>query len=271
MQRIEERTMSLPALEIFQDEGWITDVSQQVKSGKEATVYCCQATPLAGGAFLAAKIYRDRRDRTFRNDAIYQTGRLIRDSRLRRAAANKSAAGRSAQFSSWIEHEFATLTLLHAIGADVPRPIACAASGTLLEYVGEPTPRRRRALGVSANAILMQYIGEADTPAPHLQHAPMEREEARPLFERIIGNVALWLSYDRVHSDLSAFNILYWQGDVTIIDFPQAVDPCVNPNAQALLTRDVENVCRYFARYGVRADPTRLADSLWRRYLSGDL
>ena len=55
-----------------------------------------------------------------------------------------------------------------------------------------------------------------------------------------------------------------------MIDFPQAVDPQVNPNARALLARDVTNVCRFFARHGVPTDPERIADLLWRRYWYGE-
>ena len=42
-----------------------------VKSGKEATVYCCQAHPSTGAKLLAAKVYRSRNNRSFKNDVIY--------------------------------------------------------------------------------------------------------------------------------------------------------------------------------------------------------
>ena len=41
-----------------------------VKSGKEATVYCCQAHPSVGRLWLAAKVYRPREQRAFKNDAV---------------------------------------------------------------------------------------------------------------------------------------------------------------------------------------------------------
>src|SRR5436309_2682820 len=91
------------------------------------------------------------------------------------------------------------------------------------------------------------------------------------LFTRIMRNVELWLAYNVVHGDLSAFNILWWEGNVTIIDVPQAVDPRVNPNARDLLARDIDNVCRYFSRSGVQADPARLAARLWTRFLHAEL
>ena len=57
-------------------------------------------------------------------------------------------------------------------------------------------------------------------------------------------NVELMLAYDRVHGDLSAYNVLYRDGEVRIIDFPQAVDPRFNSNALYLLERDIEHLCR---------------------------
>ena len=62
------------------------------------------------------------------------------------------------------------------------------------------------------------------------------------------------LSHGRVHADLSAFNVLYWQGDYRIIDFPQSVDPEVHSAAFPLFERDVVRLCQYFSRYGIVAD-----------------
>jgi RIO kinase 1 len=70
---------------------------------------------------------------------------------------------------------------------------------------------------------------------------------------------------------LAARALLYWNGALTVIDFPQAVDPRFNPNARALFDRDVENVCRYFNQFGVGADAWSLADDLWRRWKYADL
>jgi len=96
-------------------------------------------------------------------------------------------------------------------------------------------------------------------------------DEARRLLHTLMREVELWLAHNVVHGDLSPYNILWWRGSATVIDFPQAVDPRVNANAQALLSRDIENVCRYVARHGVRADHHRIADNLWRRFLRAEL
>lgn len=241
-------SIELPSLTAFCGEGLITDVIEVVKSGKEATVYCCKAVSAAGVELLAAKVYRPRQFRSFKNDAVYQAGRVILDARLRRAVTKKTRTGRSVQFGLWVGSEFETLKLLYEAGADVPRPIA---------HIGD--------------AILMEYVGEAGVPAPMLKSVRLAPGQVRELFDLLLRNIELFLACNRVHADLSAFNVLYWNGRLKVIDFPQAVDPRCNRNAFSLLSRDVDRVCRHFARYGVQADPYRLAGSLWQRYLRAEL
>ncbi len=91
--------------------------------------------------------------------------------------------------------------------------------------------------------------------------------EARTLFDRLVNNLAIMLDNHCVHADFSAYNVLYWEGDFRIIDFPQAVDPRHNPDAGDLFARDVERLCQYFNRYGIRQNASRLAAELWDRFL----
>ncbi len=238
-----------PAIfEAFYDKDLITDVLDIVKRGKEATVYCCKAHPSTGVELLAAKIYRPRQFRSFKNDAVYREGRPILDERLSRAVKKKTRMGRKVQFTSWVESEFETLSLLYGTGADVPRPLAR-----------------------SRSAILMEYIGNYQQPAPMLNSISLAPDETQKLFDLLMRNIELWLTCDRVHADLSAFNVLYWEGSVKVIDFPQSVDPRFNPNAFSLLSRDIRNLCRYFMRQGLEADPTMLAEELWTRFMRAEL
>ena len=90
------------------------------------------------------------------------------------------------------------------------------------------------------------------------------------------------LANGRIHGDLSAFNILYWEGEITLIDFPQVVQPDQNRNAYAIFQRDVERVCEYFQRQGITSNDHKLARDIWKangnrldpevdvRYLDGD-
>ena len=77
------------------------------------------------------------------------------------------------------------------------------------------------------------------------------------------------LEHHYVHGDLSAYNILYWEGDITIIDFPQMVDARKNGNAFSLLQRDVKRVCEYYVQNGATADPAELTLDLWEKYSNG--
>jgi RIO kinase 1 len=121
-------------------------------------------------------------------------------------------------------------------------------------------------IAVGENAILMGYYGDARMAAPTLNQVDLAPDEAAPLFQQVLHNVELMLHYDMIHGDLSAYNILYWAGEVTVIDFPQVTDCQANPNAYAILQRDVERVCEYFARQGVRSDPAAIVGDLWGRY-----
>jgi RIO kinase 1 len=217
-----------------------------VKSGKEATVYCCYSSGHDG--LVAAKVYRSHKVRQFANDAAYTGGRLRRNNRYARAIAQKSRAGREFAFAAWVNAEYATLEMLHGAGADVPKPIAR-----------------------SDSVIIMEYLGDEDAPAPMLSSVDFDEHSAGQVFDQIMRNVELMLAYDRVHGDLSPHNVLYHEGRPRLIDFPQAVDARFNANAHDLLARDVENVCRFAARYGVTADPARITRELWRRFLRADL
>ncbi len=235
-------------LEPLREDGWLVDVLHAVKSGKEATVYCCAAGPRVAAELVAAKVYHQRTHRSFKNDSIYQEGRVVLDRRLQRAVRRRTRTGRACQFSSWISTEYEALEMLHESGADVPKPYVC-----------------------SGDAILMEYVGDAEMAAPPLRQVQISPDEARPLFECLMDNITLWLSRNCVHGDLSPFNILYWQGRLKVIDFPQSVDPRFNPNAFSLLRRDVENVCAYFRRYGGPSDSDRIAHGMWTRFRRAQL
>ncbi|MGH7864508.1 MAG: RIO1 family regulatory kinase/ATPase [Candidatus Binataceae bacterium] len=91
------------------------------------------------------------------------------------------------------------------------------------------------------------------------------------LWRRMVDNIRLWLAADRIHADLSPYNVLYWRGDIRVIDFPQAVDPRFNTDARRLLERDLANMTRYFARFGVEADSSRMAHAIWSSFVRNAL
>lgn len=247
-----ERQWIVDSLGGFYEGQWIRDVLHQVKGGKEASVYRCLAGVVATQApYLAAKIYRPRPFRSLKNDYLYREGRsdldvdgnVILDHKLTNAIEKRTQYGRQLMHTSWIEHEYQALVCLHEAGADVPAPYARG-----------------------NNAILMGYIGGADTPAPMLSDIQLEPLEALTLFRRVLRNIEIMLERGMVHADLSAYNILYWEGNISLIDFPQVISPHENRNAYRIFERDVTRVCEYFARQGVRSNPPQLAAELWTRF-----
>jgi RIO kinase 1 len=87
----------------------------------------------------------------------------------------------------------------------------------------------------------------------------------------VIRAIELLLYRNVIHGDLSAYNVLVWDGRATVIDLPQAVDPRKNRHAHRLLERDVVRICDYFARFGVRSSPQRIAHDLWTGWQLADL
>ena len=248
------------SLQPFYEQEQIVDVMALVKGGKEANVYRCRAHPSMDVEWIAAKVYRPRQFRNLSNDAMYREGRQLlssedgrpqairpRDDRTARAVNKKTAFGVQVRHTSWLMYEFSALQILHAAGVPVPMPC-----------------------GVGENAILMEYIGDEQIAAPTLHEVGLEDEEAGPLFERTLESIATMLKEGFVHGDLSSFNILYWQGEIKLIDFPQVIDTRTNRSAQAVLNRDVMRVCQYFRRYGIRADYARLAGDLWEQNAAPD-
>ena len=243
-----EEAWLLDSLANIAEYQWISDVLRKVKGGKEASVYLCRSGPSIQAPLVAAKVYRPRSLRNLKNDSEYRVGRIdldenrqaiVRDKDIH-AMQKRTTYGEELRHQSWIAYEFQTLEMLHAAGADVPKPYA-----------------------MEKNAIVMDYIGDWDSAAPTLNTVTLEPDEVLPLFERVIRNVDLLLSHQRIHGDLSAYNILYWDGDITLIDFPQVVPPEDNAAAWMIFLRDMTRTCQYFASQGLKRDSHKLAADLW--------
>lgn len=249
-----ERGWMVESLGRFYENKWLDDVLRLIKGGKEAHVYQCLAHPSIKGntsPYLAAKVFRPRQFRSLKNDAMYkegrnildQDGRNIIDHRMLHAIHLKTSYGLDLIHSSWIEHEYQAMSVLREAGCDVPRVFERG-----------------------NNAILMTYYGDEDMAAPDLNSVDLETREATFLFKRVIRNIELMLAENIVHADLSAYNILYWEGKLSIIDFPQVINPRVNRNAFRIFERDVRRVCEYFNRQGVHSNPHKIAVNLWQQH-----
>ncbi|HZI06995.1 MAG TPA: RIO1 family regulatory kinase/ATPase [Archangium sp.] len=234
------------ALQVLLTDGVIDEVVGRLKSGKEADVYLVRHH----GEVVAAKIYKEREHRNFRNNSGYREGRQVRNSRTARAIAKGSRFGVQAAEDAWKTAEADALGKLHAAGVCVPRPV--------MFYEG---------------VLLMELVLDLEGhPAPRLEEASLTAEEASALYADLRNQAIRMLCCDLIHGDLSAFNILLGNRGATIIDFPQVVDAAANSQAEAYFKRDVENLRRYFEL----ADPSlraRAGDAseIWRAYTKREL
>jgi RIO kinase 1 len=238
------------AFEHFFDEGLIEAILQPLKHGKEASVHLCRANPRTTGEELVAlKLYHPLNKRDFRDEGLYRDGEFIKERRIRVALEQKTKFGREVQGGLWVSREWETLVKLSGVGAPVPRPIEC-----------------------TDDAILMTYIGDRATPAPRLHEYPFDdREELEAIWQRVHSALEHMLYRDIVHGDLSAYNVLVWDGEVYLIDFPQAVDPKKNSHAAAFLERDVRRIGSWFDHHGFSLPWDEVAADLWSAWTFADL
>jgi RIO kinase 1 len=227
-------------------DGLVDEVLARLKSGKEADLWLVRH----GEEVLAAKVYKAREARSFKNNAAYKEGRLVRDTRTQRAMARGSRFGRAAAEDAWKTKEADALFALHAAGVRVPRPV------TFYEGV-----------------LLMEVVVDAGgRPAPRLVDAHVARGDAAALYADLRSQVVRMLGCDLIHGDLSPYNVLLGRDGPVVIDFPQVVGAAHNSQAESFLRRDLDNLRRFLAHL----DPTLHAAAgdareIWRAYTRREL
>jgi len=251
-----------PSWLITEDDDHVDIDLGNLKTGKEAEVFVIErrATTPAGTArscLLAHKRYRPRavthkgelealgfqRAANFVNDAAYRDGRNFANSRDRRAAATKTRYGRTLLNKGWAGRELEAMRSAWEAGANVPYPV-----------------------GEMSDGLLMQYVGDSGGAAPRLAQARLTRAQLERAHALVSEQLQLLLDAGIVHADFSAYNLLWWQDAVWLIDFPQAVDVGTNLGALELLQRDVENISRFFDRHGVGGGADELYGQLISRW-----
>ena len=211
-----------------------------LKTGKEADVYLIRrGVPGTGrSCLLAAKRYRPGEHRLFHRDAGYLEGRRVRESRLNRATANRTAFGKQVIAGQWANAEFAALCQLRSAGVPVPYPVQIVGTELLLEFIGD----------------------RDGTAAPRLAETRPGPDELAALWEQLVDAVGTLARYGWAHGDLSPYNLLVQAGRLVMIDLPQLVDVVAHPNGRGFLDRDARNVAAWFAARGLAAaDPAELS------------
>jgi RIO kinase 1 len=201
-----------------------------LKTGKEADVFLLRrGIPGGRSCLLAAKRYRASEHRMFQRDSEYLEGRRVRESRVNRAMANRSTAGRAMIATQWANAEFAAISHLHVAGLPVPYPVQIVGTVLLMEFIGEPD----------------------GSPAPRLAETRPGPAELARLWDQLVLALCALARLGYAHGDLSAYNLLVHRDRLYIIDMPQLVDVIANPRGREFLDRDAENVSRWFTARGL--------------------
>nr|WP_086937862.1 PA4780 family RIO1-like protein kinase [Thaumasiovibrio occultus] len=226
-------------------DGLVDEVTSQLMSGKEASVYIVRC----GDTIRCAKVYKEATQRSFKKAVAYREGRKVRNSRRARAMEKGSNFGREQQEEMWQSAEVDALYKLAAAGVRVPAPYGCFDGVLLMELVTDKEG----------------YV------APRLNDVVMTEEQAIHDHQTMMNYIVKMLCVGIIHGDLSEFNVLVDEQGPVIIDLPQAVDAAANNNAEWMLTRDVNNIREYYAQYAPALRETEYAKEMWALYEKGDL
>ncbi|RUR37899.1 PA4780 family RIO1-like protein kinase [Vreelandella populi] len=227
------------------DDGLIDEVLMQLMSGKEAQVFVVRC----GDDVRCAKVFKEAKQRSFKQAVQYQEGRKERNSRRARAMSKKTRYGQKEQEQAWLTAEVDALYRLAAADVRVPKPY-----------------------GFVDGVLLMEMITDAEGDvAPRLDDVTLTHEQALRYHDKVITDVVRMLCAGLIHGDLSEFNVLVDAEGPVIIDLPQAVDAAGNNSAAAMLERDVDNMRAYFGRFAPELLTTHYAKEMWALYEAGEL
>ena len=233
-------------LEVLLADGVIDEVLGRLKSGKEANISLVRR----GDQVLAAKVYKDRATRSFKNNADYKEGRKVRNSRTARAMEGGGKFGRDAAEQEWKSAEADTLYKLAGSGVRIPAPV--------MFYEG---------------VLLMELVRDAEgRPAPRMIDVTIEPAAAVGVYADLVAQIIAMLCCDVIHGDLSPYNILASADGPAIIDFPQVVSAVHSSRAEFFFLRDFDNVVRFVSGF----DPSLAVHrhdgrAIWRAYVSREL
>ena len=213
-----------------------------LKTGKEADVFLLErADPhdAEQSVVMAAKRYRSPEHRSFHRSATYTEGRSMKRSRDERAIKRKSTFGRQVAAGEWAVSEWSALVRCRQLGLPVPYPVQ-----------------------IDETEILMEWITVDGETAPRLAQTRPDRPLLESYYQQLRDALATMVQAGLVHGDLSPYNILAAGDRLVIIDLPQIVDLVGNAQGFDFLLRDCTNVCAWFQRRGLDADPQELFGEL---------
>lgn len=214
-----------------------------VSTGKEANVYFATAAADVGGFVGVDGLYVAKRGLALDEGApdatvavkVFKTSILqfkdreryvAGEFRFRRGGYQRGSNRKMVQ--QWAEKEFRNQMRLQEAGVPAPVPLL-----------------------LKPPVLVMSFFGKDGWPAPRLKDAGLSQARLRRAYFRVCGLMRRMFRVAKlVHGDLSEYNMLYWKGEVIIIDVSQSVEDD-HPMALDFLRRDCANVNEFFRRNGV--------------------
>jgi RIO kinase 1 len=198
--------------------GILDELNGVVNAGKESRVYWGKDLK---GNDLAVKIYLTASAEFKKGMLKYIEG----DYRFKKIKRDT----RSLIFT-WAQKEYRNLEQAYRAKVRVPKPIA-----------------------IKKNVLVMEFIGKEGINAPSLK--VYQPKNLKRIYETILVYIKrLYQKADLIHGDLSEYNIMIWKDKPVIFDVSQAV-PSTHPLSEFLLNRDLENINKFFKKFGVNVLP----------------
>uniref|UniRef100_A0A8C4NC89 Serine/threonine-protein kinase RIO3 n=1 Tax=Eptatretus burgeri TaxID=7764 RepID=A0A8C4NC89_EPTBU len=117
-----------------------------------------------------------------------------------------------------------------------------------MRHVGLRCPE---VLLLKKHVLVISFIGEGCVPAPKLVEVKLNPQEMQEAYGQVRQMMrTLYQECHLVHADLSAYNLLWFVGQVWMIDVSQSVDT-THPHALEFLYRDCRNVTQFFQKAGI--------------------
>ena len=186
-----------------------------LKTGKESNVFTALTK---SGERVAVKIFRINSSSFFKMSKY-----LEMDPRFRHVHSTRGIV------LTWAKREFINLTKAYEAGVKVPRPIALRENVIVMGFIGNQPPKY-------------------PIPDPMLKDNCNDPET---IYKNALASIKKLYGAKLIHGDLNEFNMLNSDDDPTLIDLSHST-PISAPAAPEILERDVDNLCRFFKKKGLR-------------------
>ncbi|MEM3555239.1 MAG: serine protein kinase RIO [Candidatus Micrarchaeia archaeon] len=198
----------------------IESLDYPVASGKEAVVFRATTGEKFEGEeeYVAVKVYKiETSDFVRMQEYIRGDPRFFGVKNVKREIVY-----------AWTKKEFRNLQICEEAGVPAPAP-----------YI------------FRNNVLVMEFLGEEGIPDSLLVDVGSNNPEKD--CDALLEYVKKLYKRRFVHADISEFNVLMHRDVPYLIDVGQGV-LLDHPKAEEFLRRDVENILRYFRRYGIERD-----------------